>query len=194
MSEATVRITGVRKRYGGLDALAGVTTSIRPGERVAVLGPSGAGKSTLLGLLTGAVRPTTGTVEVLGADLASLSTRDLRRLRSRIGSVSQRLDLVEELRVVHNVDAGRLGRWSTPRALWALAVPRADATVCEALERVGLGWAPYERTARLSGGERQRVALARVLVQSPDLVVADEPVSSLDPGRAGDLLSLLGEV
>ncbi|MEP6632564.1 MAG: ATP-binding cassette domain-containing protein, partial [Lapillicoccus sp.] len=105
--------------------------------------------------------------------------------------ISQRLDLVDQVRVLHNVNAGRLGQWSTARALLALAVPRADPAVVSALERVGLGFAVHERTERLSGGERQRVAIARLLVQDPELVLADEPVSSLDPSRASEVLDLL---
>jgi phosphonate transport system ATP-binding protein len=168
-----------------------VDLTVQPGERVAVLGASGAGKSTLLAMLNGSLPPTRGEVEVLGANLAELTPSRLRAVQRRIGTVSQRLDLVNQVRVLHNVNAGRLGRWSTARALAALALPRADPTVTEALERVGLPWAVHERTERLSGGERQRVAIARLLVQQPDLVVADEPVSSLDPARAAGILELL---
>lgn len=131
-------------------------------------------------------------MEVLGGDLSLLSVGALRRLQRRIGTISQRLDLVEQVRVLHNVNAGRLGRWSTLRALTALVLSRSDAVVDSALERVGLEWAVHERTERLSGGERQRVAIARLLVQEPEVVLADEPVSSLDPSRASEVLRLLG--
>jgi phosphonate transport system ATP-binding protein len=186
-----VRLTGAGRRFGGHEALLDVDLTVRQGERVAVLGPSGAGKSTLLALLNGALPATSGTVEVLGEDLGTLSPKRRRLVQRRIGLVSQRLDLIDQVRVLHNVNAGRLGRWPTWRALASLALARPDTEVSDALDRVGLGWAASERTERLSGGERQRVAIARLLVQQAELVLADEPVSSLDPGRAAEILSLL---
>lgn len=99
---------------------------------------------------------------------------------------------MEQVRVLHNVNAGRLGKLNTARALAMLVWPRADQTAIDALSRVGLPWATHERTERLSGGEQQRVAIARLLVQDPDLVLADEAVSSLDPARAADIMDLLG--
>lgn len=186
-----VRLSAAGRRFSGHDALVDVELTVRPGERVAVLGPSGAGKSTLLALLNGALPATSGTVDVLGEDLGALSPGRRRVVQRRIGLVSQRLDLIDQVRVLHNVNAGRLGRWPTWRALASLTLARPDAEVLEALERVGLGWAASERTERLSGGERQRVAIARLLVQRPELVLADEPVSSLDPGRAAEILGLL---
>jgi phosphonate transport system ATP-binding protein len=189
-----VRLRGVHRTFGGRAALSDVDLTVRAGERVALLGASGAGKSTLLALLNGSLRPTGGTVEVLGHDLGILRERELRRVQARVGAVSQRLDLVEQVRVLHNVNAGRLARWSAPRALLALLTARVDAEAADALARVGLAWAAHQPIERLSGGERQRVALARVIVQRPDLVVADEPVSSLDPARAAEMLDLLSAV
>jgi phosphonate transport system ATP-binding protein len=186
-----IELDGVGRRYGGHDALRDVSLRIDHGERVALLGGSGAGKSTLLALLNGSLLATSGSVRVFGQDLAALTPTTLRALQSRIGAVSQRLDLIEQVRVIHNINAGQLARWSVPRAVAALAWPRADDIALGALDRVGLGWATYERTDRLSGGERQRVAIARLLVQDPDLVLADEPVSSLDPARAAEVLALL---
>lgn len=187
-----LQLRGVGHSYGSHEALRDLDLTVHAGERVAVLGSSGAGKSTLLALLNGSLAPTTGTVEVFGDNPALLSASRLRLLQSRIGTVSQRLALVEEVRVLHNVNAGRLGRWSTPRALASLVYPRSLDVVRDALARVDLGWALHERTERLSGGERQRVAIARLLVQEPELVVADEPVSGLDPVRAARILGLLG--
>ncbi len=185
------RLVGVERRFGDRVALTGVDLTVEPGERIGLLGPSGAGKSTLLALLNGSLAPSQGTVEVLGTALSGLSPNRLRAVQRRIGTISQRLDLVDQVRVLHNVNAGRLGQWSTAKALVALAVPRADPAVLSALDRVGLGFAVHERTERLSGGERQRVAIARLLVQDPELVLADEPVSSLDPSRASEVLDLL---
>lgn len=164
------------------------------GERVAVVGASGAGKSTLLGVLNGSVPPTAGTVRVLGADPAALRGRQLRALRARTGTVHQHLELAGPLRVVHNVNAGRLGTWSAWRAAWSLLRPQGLADVGAALDRVGLADRVHDRTDRLSGGQRQRVALARLIVQRPELVLADEPASALDPALADQALALLGEL
>lgn len=187
-----VLLSEVGRRFGNFEAIAALDLRIDAGERVAVLGPSGAGKSTLLSLLNGSLRATSGAVEVFGENLATMSSSTLALTQRRIGMVSQRLDLVEQVRVLHNVNAGRLGRWSTFRSLGALVWPRPDEVSTAALDRVGLSWAINEQTSRLSGGERQRVAIARMLVQQPDIVLADEPVSSLDPSNAADILGLLG--
>ncbi|MGY1709252.1 phosphonate ABC transporter ATP-binding protein [Geodermatophilus sp. SYSU D00758] len=180
-------------RFGATTALARVDLTVGPGERVAVVGASGAGKSTLLGVVNGSVPPTAGAVEVLGADPGTLAGRDLRRLRARVGTVHQHLELVGQLRVVHNVNAGRLGAWSPARAAWSLLRPQGVPDVLAALDRVGLADRAFERTERLSGGQRQRVAIARLLVQRPELVLADEPASALDPRLADRALTLLGE-
>ena len=186
-----VRLVAAGRRFGDREALRGVDLVVTAGERVALLGASGAGKSTLLALLNASLPPTSGRVEVLGQQPGTLPARRLRLLQGRIGTVGQRLDLIDQVRVVHNVNAGRLARWSTPRAVWSLVSPRSLDVVRAALARVGLAWALYERTERLSGGERQRVAVARLLVQEPELVLADEPVSSLDPTLAAEVLELL---
>ena len=178
-------------RFGGTTALTGVELTVEAGERVAVVGPSGAGKSTLLALANGSVTPTAGTVEVLGAVPAALRGRALRRLRARVGTVHQHLELVGQLRVVHNVNAGRLARWSAGRAAWSLVRPQGLPEVLAALTEVGLADRVFERTDRLSGGQRQRVAVARLLVQRPELVLADEPASALDPVLTDRVLELL---
>jgi phosphonate transport system ATP-binding protein len=171
-----------------------VDLAVAAGERVAVVGASGAGKSTLLGVLNGSTPPTAGSVRVLGADPGALGGRQRRRLRARTGTVHQHLELPGPLRVVHNVNAGRLGTWSPWRAAWSLLRPQGVDEVTAALERVGLGDRIYDRTDRLSGGQQQRVALARLLVQRPELVLADEPASALDPALADQVLALLGEL
>lgn len=186
-------LRGVGVRFGGTDALAGVDLDVGEGERVALVGPSGAGKTTLLSLLNGSLRPTTGTVTVLGRRLDRLRPGELRRVQRRIGTVHQQLHLVGPLRVVHNVNAGRLGRWSLSEAIRSLVSPREVDAARAALARMGIPEKLYDRTDTLSGGQQQRVALARVLVQEPVAVLADEPVSSLDPGRAREVMDLLAE-
>jgi phosphonate transport system ATP-binding protein len=170
-----------------------VDLTVGPGERVAVVGASGAGKSTLLRVANGAVPPSSGAVEVLGRDPAALRGRELRRLRARVGTVHQGLELAGPLRVVHDVNAGRLGSWSAARAAWSLVRPQGVPEVVAALARVGLADRVFDRTDTLSGGQRQRVAVARVLVQEPELVLADEPASALDPVLADRVLALLAE-
>ena len=186
-----VTLTGVTVRHGTLDALSDVDLAVAPGERIALVGPSGAGKSTLLSVLGGLVTPTEGSVSVLGADLASLGGRRRRAHRARVGIVSQQLHLPGSLRVIHNVNAGRLGRRSTVRSLASLVRPDGVQEAEAVLRRVGLPNVVDKRTATLSGGAQQRVAVARVLRQCPSLVLADEPVSAVDPRLSDDVLSLL---
>jgi len=159
-----------------------------------VIGPSGAGKSTIIGLLNGTLVPTDGSVRVLGHDVAAASSRDLRDVQRRIGTIHQQFDLVEQLRVVNNVNAGRLGTWPFWKALLSLAFPRNVAQVRRALVRVGIEDKLRERTGDLSGGEQQRVAIARVLVQGPAAILADEPIASLDPARGREILNLLHDI
>jgi phosphonate transport system ATP-binding protein len=188
----TLDLADVTVTYGATTALDGVTLHVDAGEQVALIGPSGAGKTTLLGLAGTAVAPTAGTVAVLGTPVhPGTPPAELRALRRRIATVHQDLHLVPNLQVVHNVNAGRLGRWSTARALLSLLRPQGLAEVEAALDAVGIGGMARRRTAELSGGQRQRVAVARVLVADPDLVLADEPVASLDPARAEEVLRLL---
>ena len=184
-------LRGVGHTYGDSRVLDAVDLDVRAGERVAVLGPSGAGKSTLLRIASGALDPTDGEVSLFGDTLADLAPRTRQRTQRRVGSLSQDLDLIEQVRVLHNVNAGRLASWSVPRALASLVSTRPDQVSTGALEQVGLGWATHARTEQLSGGERQRVALARLLVADVDAVVADEPVSSLDPTTSAEILRLL---
>ncbi len=180
--------------YGRLQALDGIDLRVDVGERLALVGPSGAGKSSLLGLAGGRLQPSRGRVRLLGEDISQPSPRALRRLQRRVGTVHQQLELVGPLRAVHNVNAGHLGRWPAWKALWSLLSPREIETAFAALSRVGIPDKLWARTDQLSAGQQQRVAIARVLVQDPDLILADEPTASLDPERADDILALLGEL
>ena len=165
----------------GQRALAGVTLSAQDGERIAVIGPSGAGKTTLLRVLGAALRPTEGEVQSLGAKPWQLPAGALKKLRARIGTVHQAPPIAPRLRVVTAVLAGRLGEWSVARALGSLFYPSDIAGAHEALSRLAMEDRLFDRCDRLSGGQLQRVGIARALYQRPALLLADEPVSALDP-------------
>ncbi len=175
----------------GHRALRAVSLSLARGERVAVVGPSGAGKTTLVRLLGTSLRPTEGSLAVAAADPWRLGANDLRRLRARIGVVHQNPPIPPRLRVVTAVLAGRIGSWSTWKALASLIVPRDIAGVREALAPLDLADRVFDRCDRLSGGQLQRVGIARVLYQRPDFILADEPVSSLDPRLADEAIGAL---
>jgi phosphonate transport system ATP-binding protein len=192
--EPVFALRGVTKKFGDLSAVADITLQIEAQEQVALIGSSGAGKSTLLGLLGGALHPTEGEVLVLGQNLARLRPAARRQIQRRIGTIYQQLHLVNNLRVIHNVNAGHLGRWSFVKALISLFWPLEVATAQRALEQVGIPEKLYEVTGHLSVGQQQRAALARVLVQDPEAILADEPIASLDPERARDLMDLLRDL
>ena len=189
-------LSGASVTYGSTVALDSIDLQIRQGEAVGFVGLSGAGKTTLFRLLNGMVRPTEGTVQVNGGNLAALSLEELRQVRAQIGFVHQDLSLIPNLRVLHNVLAGRLGRLSLLQGIRTLLFPpRSDVhEIYDILERVGIPEKLYERTDRLSGGQRQRVAIARALFQQPKGLLADEPVSSVDPARARSAVSLLTDI
>ena len=195
-AKAQFVLEGAGRRYGAVAALADVDLRIGRGERVALVGPSGAGKTTLLRLLNATERATEGRVRVDGRDVGALPSREIRRLRSRIGVVAQDLSLVPNLRVSQNVIAGRLGRRSFPGAVRSMFFPSRDDLVRAhgILERVGIPEKLFERTDRLSGGQQQRVAIARALFQDPEAILADEPVSAVDPARARDTVALLTDL
>jgi phosphonate transport system ATP-binding protein len=195
-ASAGFRLARAAVTFAGRAALAGVGLDVRPGESLALVGPSGSGKTTLLRLLNAAVLPSSGSVEIDGRSLAGLAPGELRELRSRIGFVHQDLCLVPNVRVLSNVLSGKLGQQGVCASLRTLLVPpRAELEhVARILERVGIGEQLYQRTDSLSGGQRQRVALARALFQEPRALLADEPVSAVDPARARSMVALLAEV
>ncbi len=194
MAVSALALNSVTCRFGSVVALDAVSLQVAPGERVALVGPSGAGKSTLLSLLNGSLTPMSGEVQVLGKPLERLSTRQRRQLQRQVGTVYQQHNLVANLSVIHNVNAGHLGRWPLWKAMWSLAWPQQVSVARQALAQLGLADKLYARTERLSGGQQQRVALARVLVQDPAIVLADEPVASVDPARSHDMMKLLCEL
>lgn len=196
MTVSSCKLDSVTVSFGKLNALSQVNLKIDPGERLALVGPSGSGKTTLLRLLNGTLLPSGGKVFIGDKDLAGLNPRELRTLRSQTGFVNQDFSLVPNISVLRNVLLGKIGKLSllsTFRLLFLTARPALhDAFAL--LERVGIPEKLYERTDKLSGGQQQRVAIARALIQSPGILLADEPVSSVDPSRARDTISLLSEI
>ena len=171
-----------------------VSLQLEPGERVALLGPSGAGKSTLLAVANGLLAPDQGSVRWSGQPRGR-TVRARRRQQVRIGTLWQDLRLIEELTVQQNLNAARLAVWGWPRALLNLLLPLETAACAAVLQRLDLDPALLNQpVSALSGGQRQRVALARLLRQDPLLLLADEPLASLDPRLAADLLALLLEL
>lgn len=168
-----------------------IDLTIMPGERVAVIGPSGAGKTTLFRAISGLIKPTQGRIITLGHDTAELRGRPLSQLRRRVGYLHQQDNLIPQLRVVHNVLMGRLGYWSLPRALLSLLWPQQIDLATSALEHVELADRLWALPDELSGGQQQRVAVARLIVQQPDLILADEPVSALDLRLGRQIIQLL---
>jgi phosphonate transport system ATP-binding protein len=184
-----IRVRNLSVQFGPLTALDTVTVDFNPGEITVLLGRSGAGKSTLLRCLSYLQIPSRGTVEVSGVGPLS-DRRNLRRHRRRTGTIFQLHHLLGRQTVLQNVLAGRLGYRSTLVSL--LPWPQADVRFAlECLDRVGLLEKASSRADQLSGGERQRVGIARALCQSPNILLADEPVASLDPATAERVMTLL---
>jgi phosphonate transport system ATP-binding protein len=181
------------ERRGEVQALNGLTLAIRPGEMLALLGQSGAGKTTLFRVLNATLRPTTGAVVFDGVNTLSLTGSGLRAMRRRVGTIYQQHNLVPSLSALENVLCGALGRMSvlaTLRAIFRPAKTDMDRAL-HALELVGLAEKRNARADELSGGQQQRLAVARVLMQSPDVILVDEPTASLDPALAETITALL---
>ena len=174
-------------------ALEGVSLSVQKGEVMAILGSSGAGKTTLFRLLNATLRPTSGSIRVDGREVGAMSTGDLRRTRRRIGTIYQQHNLVPSLTSLQNTLCGCLGRWSLAETIRSILSPtKADVEqALHALELVELADKRHARADELSGGQQQRLAIARVLMQKPEVILADEPVASLDPTLTDGIMSLL---
>ena len=180
-------------RNGAVHALDGLTFDVQIGERVALLGPSGAGKTTLFRLLNATLRPTSGILRFDGRDLTAMSGRDLRSTRRRIGTIYQQHHLVPSLSTLQNTLCGKLGSWSLIHTLRNIVRPSQGDTkrAIAALESVGLADKQTARADELSGGQQQRLTIARVLMQDPQVILADEPFASLDPALTETVASLL---
>ncbi|WP_285363908.1 phosphonate ABC transporter ATP-binding protein [Microbacterium sp. LMC-P-041] len=193
-SDALIRLDGVTKTFGSTTALKNASLQVSRGEIVVLLGLSGSGKSTLLRHLDGLEVPTSGEIEVLGAKVPTLKGKALRALRSRVGFIFQQFELVPSLTVLENVLTGSLSEVRGPRlGLWGYS-KAAKLRALEHLDRVGLLDRAYQRSDTLSGGQQQRVAIARALMQKPDILLADEPVASLDPESSDQVMALIREI
>jgi len=184
--DVVVAAHDLTKRYGegdtAVDALRGVSLDVRAGELVAVMGPSGSGKSTLMHILAGLDKPTTGTVEIAGAEITDLSDGDLTRLRRKhIGFVFQFFNLLPMLDAEENVLLPLSISGEKPDRAW----------LDDLLERTGIAKRRTHKPSELSGGEQQRVAISRALVTKPTILFADEPTGNLDSKTSGEILGLI---
>ncbi|MSO84679.1 MAG: phosphonate ABC transporter ATP-binding protein [Rhodospirillales bacterium] len=182
-----LEVRNLNKRYGATPALRDVTFSARRGEFIVVLGRSGAGKSTLMRCVNRLVEPSGGEIRFEGTPVP-IARRALRRMRRRIGMIFQQFNLVKRLSVLTNVMTGTLGYKALLPSLVYHFGREEKLAALECLERVNMAHKAFQRADTLSGGEQQRVAIARVLNQKPALLLADEPVASLDPTIARTVL------
>jgi len=192
---AVARVADVSYIYpGGTTALRAVNLDVGARRVTALIGPSGSGKSTLLRLLNGLLTPTAGSVRVTGIELTRATASQVRFVRRSVGMVFQQFNLIRRLSAFENVLVGRLGYLP----LWRSTLKRYPAADVEiaiaALARVGMAEQAWSRADALSGGQQQRVGIARALAQRPRLILADEPIASLDPKNAGDVMRLLRRI
>jgi len=185
----------VSKRYAG-DRLAldSIDLTIEQGTMISIIGPSGAGKTTFIRCINRLIECTAGTVEIDGEALQKMNSRRLKQLRRKIGMIFQNYNLVERLTVLENTLHGCLGALPLYRSLFGLYPPAEKERAFVILEELGLSDYLYQRCADLSGGQKQRTGIARALMQNPEILLCDEPVSSLDPQSAQDILDYIEKI
>ena len=190
-----LKVEHLTKIYeGGTLALEDVSFEVRDGEFMAVIGLSGSGKSTLLRCINRLIEPTEGRITWNGVDITAASQEDLRRIRRRIGMVFQHFNLVNRSKVTTNVLSGRLG-YTNPAYSLINRFSKDDHERAQAqLQRVGLTDRDTHRADALSGGQQQRVGIARAMIQEPEMILADEPVASLDPVLAHSIMQYLEQI
>ena len=187
-----LEIKNLTKIYeGGTQALDNVSFSVKPGEFLAVIGLSGSGKSTLLRCINRLIEPTEGQIIWNGEDITAASQDEMLRIRRKIGMIFQHFNLVSRSRVITNVLAGRLG-YVNPAMSLVNRFPKSDMErAFKQLDRVSISDQAYKRADELSGGQQQRVGIARAMMQEPEIILADEPVASLDPVLAHSIMQHL---
>ncbi len=189
-----LELVDVSRRFGDKLAVSGACLRIGHGEMVGIIGRSGAGKSTLLRLINRLIDPTSGAILSDGIDVTQLHGRALRDWRARTAMIFQQFNLVGRLDVLTNVLCGRLNQISGARLLFKLFTPAERALAIRALDRLGLADVAMNRADALSGGQQQRVAIARALMQEPRILLADEPIASLDPLNARIVMDALADI
>jgi phosphonate transport system ATP-binding protein len=189
-----LQLVDLTRRFGDKRAVNRISVTIADGEMVGIIGRSGAGKSTLLRLINRLIDPSEGTIVSDGTDVTALRGRDLRAWRARTAMIFQQYNLVHRLDVLTNVMCGRLYEISTLRALLRWFTPTERALALRALDRLGMADVAMNRADALSGGQQQRVAIARALMQRPRILLADEPIASLDPSNAKIVMDALAEI
>ncbi len=195
---AVIRVDSLNKTFAGKRALHDLALSVQPGEMVALIGASGSGKSTLLRHIAGLAccDRSGGNIQVLGREVQSAGrlNGDVRRLRADIGYIFQQFNLVNRLSVLDNVLLGFLGRMPRWRGSLGMFSAEQKQQALAALERVGLAHRADQRASTLSGGQQQRVAIARALTQQAEVILADEPIASLDPESARKVMDILADI
>ena len=187
MEEALLRIEGVRKSFGRLEVLRGISTEIRKGEVVVMIGPSGGGKSTFLRCMNLLERPTEGHIWFNGEEIVGASEREKNRIRSEMGMVFQHFNLFPHLTILDNITLA-------PRLVRGMGRTEAEGKAMALLERVGLAEKAKAYPQQLSGGQKQRVAIVRSLAMEPQVMLFDEPTSALDPEMVGEVLDVMQEL
>ncbi len=191
-----IKIKKLSHTYGNRteEALKNINLHIKQGESVVIIGSSGSGKSTLLKCINRLIEPSSGNVFIEGEEITSCQIKKAEKIRGRIGMIFQNFNLVERETVLNNVLNGRLRHVSSLRALFGKFSEEDYAVAEDNIKRVGLEEYQHERVANLSGGQKQRVAIARALSQKPDVMLADEPVSNLDPKLMKEVMDLLKKI
>lgn len=190
-----LKVENLHKIYkNGTHALKGVSFEVEQGEFLVIIGLSGSGKSTLLRCINRLIEPTSGSIKFLGKDIAHIKGQELRKVKSQIGMVFQQFNLIKRRSVLTNVITGKLGTISTMDSLLEKFSPEIIKEAYDSLETVGISEKAKIRADSLSGGQQQRVAIARSLMQNPKLLLADEPVASLDPATSNSVMQYFEKI